>query len=156
MLGAPTTPGDYNGDGLLSCSDVDQLVAKLTAEPGSFSPPYDLDGDNQLTRDDLDTWIALKGTIPGDANLDGVVDASDFNVWNGSKFTAGQGWCGGDFNGDGVTDGSDFNIWNSNKFQSAPVAVPEPDAMVLLFSVAFAIVVRRSFLPSARQANLNE
>ncbi len=151
VLGIPTTPGDYNGDGQLSCSDVDQLVAKLTAEPDNFSPPFDLDGDNQRTRDDLDAWIALKGTIPGDANLDGVVDASDFNVWNGSKFTAGQGWCGGDFSGDGVTDGSDFNIWNSNKFQSALVAVPEPDSMALLFfPVALAMVVRRSFLPSAR------
>jgi len=47
------------------------------------------------------------------------VDASDFNVWNGSKFTNTSDWTSGDFNADGVVDASDFNIWNGNKFTSA-------------------------------------
>ncbi|HEY6563895.1 MAG TPA: hypothetical protein VIY86_05330, partial [Pirellulaceae bacterium] len=52
----------------------------------------------------------------GDANADGIVDGSDFNIWNMNKFTAGTTWTSGDFNCDGVTDGSDFNVWNMNKF----------------------------------------
>ncbi len=57
--------------------------------------------------------------LPGDANLDGFVDGSDFNIWNANKFQATGGWSRGDFNVDRVIDGSDFNIWNSYKFQSA-------------------------------------
>ena len=65
--------------------------------------------------------------LPADANLDGVVDTSDFNLWNANKFTATPAWCAGDFNADGVVDASDFNIWNSHKFTSASGGtVPEP------------------------------
>ena len=61
----------------------------------------------------------------GDANLDGVVDASDFATINANMFqpvNCGNNWSSGDFNGDGVVDGSDFNIWNDNKFQPAAAA----------------------------------
>ncbi len=80
--------------------------------------------------------------LPGDANLDGVVDTSDFNVWNANKFTTGSvGWSNADFNGDGVVDTSDFNIWNSNKFTSVDAArlVPEPDGLPWL--AAFLLLI---------------
>ncbi len=66
----------------------------------------------------------------GDANLDGVVDDSDFNVWNNNMFAPIAAWSSGDFNADGVVDVSDFNVWNTNKFQvvSQALAVPEPEA----------------------------
>ncbi len=56
--------------------------------------------------------------LPGDANSDGFVDVSDFNIWNSNKFQTGTHWGSADFNGDGSTDVSDFNVWNSNKFTS--------------------------------------
>ena len=59
----------------------------------------------------------------GDYNLDGVVDGSDFNIWNSHKFTNTNRWCSGDGNADGVVDGSDFNLWNSNKFTSSDAAL---------------------------------
>ena len=43
----------------------------------------------------------------GDANLDGAVDVTDFNIWNGSKFAATGSWSLGYFNADGSTDISD-------------------------------------------------
>ena len=55
----------------------------------------------------------------GDANLDGVVDTSDFNVWTSNKFTSVAAWSAGDFNADGAVDISDFNIWNTTKFTSS-------------------------------------
>ena len=67
--------------------------------------------------------------LPGDANGDGVVDGSDFGIWNSNKFMNGTDWGTGDFNGDGRTDGSDFGIWNANKFTSVAGGfrpVPEP------------------------------
>ena len=46
--------------------------------------------------------------IPGDANLDGSVDVSDFNLWNQNKFTELAAWSAGDFNADGIVDVSDL------------------------------------------------
>ncbi len=52
--------------------------------------------------------------LAADFNLDGVVNVSDFNVYNGHKFTSSDKFTEGDANGDGSIDTSDFNIWNSN------------------------------------------
>ena len=54
--------------------------------------------------------------LPGDANLDGVVDVSDFNMVNANMYSTGKSWADGDFNGDRVVDVSDMNIWNAYKF----------------------------------------
>ena len=82
--------------------------------------------------------------LSGDANLDGVVDVSDFNLWNANKFETVSAWCSGDFNADGVVDVSDFNIWNSSKFQSsAGIAVPEPSAVLILLAAFPCLVACR-------------
>jgi hypothetical protein len=131
-----TLGGDFNSDGLFDCLDVDALVGEIVAM--THTATFDLTGDGLVNSADLDTWLVNAGTnnvaqtggdpyLDGDANLDGVVDGSDFGVWNSNKFTAVAEWCSGDFSADGVVDGSDFGIWNSNKFQSADSqVVPEP------------------------------
>ena len=88
---------------------------------------FDLTGDGVANFDDVTEWVVnLKGTLLGDANLDGSVDGSDFSVWNSHKFTNLAAYCSGDFNGDGSVDGSDFSIWNGHKFRTASAVVPEP------------------------------
>ncbi len=74
--------------------------------------------------------------LPGDANGDGAVDASDFNIWNSNRLLGGRDWTTGDFNGDGFTDDSDFNVWNSNRLRSValPRLVPEPASLPLLLA----------------------
>jgi hypothetical protein len=64
-----------------------------------------------------DRAVLIRATCIGDANLDGVTDGSDFNLWNSNKFGSGD-WLQADFTYDGLVDGSDFNAWNTNKFQS--------------------------------------
>ncbi len=91
-------------------------------EDGMFR--YVLSTDTTLT---LVSYFA----VPGDANGDGFVDTSDFNIWNANRFTLGTDWTSGDFNGDGLTDTADFNLWNRNRFTSVPLpaaAVPEPSS----------------------------
>jgi autotransporter-associated beta strand protein len=133
--------GDFNGDGSYDCLDVDALVQDVAA--GLHTSGFDLTGDGLVNTADLDEWLTLAGGhnlasgnayLYGDANLDGAVDGSDFNLWNGSKFTATAAWCQADFNADGSVDGSDFNLWNNNKFTSADSTgtVPEPVAEILM------------------------
>ncbi len=131
--------GDFNDDGAFDCLDVDSLVAVIAAQ--THDTQFDLTNDGSVTRADLNQWLVDAGSenLPSgnpyfgaDANLDGVVDVTDFARWNGSQGTATAAFCSGDFNADGFTDVSDFAIWNSQKFQNANLAVvPEPSAAVL-------------------------
>ena len=124
-------PGDFDGNGLFECTDINLLTDAVAN--GSTTADFDLDGDGVVTAADVDAWLALAGAanlpsgnsfLHGDANLDGFVDASDFNIWNENQFTNQTAWCLGNFNSDLVVDASDFNIWNENRFQSAaPPAV---------------------------------
>jgi glucose/arabinose dehydrogenase len=122
----PVRTGDFNGDGMFDCADVDALVAEIAA--GTNASHFDLTADGVVDEADLDYWLAEAGDanlpsqnpyLRGDANLDGVVDGLDYIAWNENKFTSGTGWCGGDFNADGLADGLDFILWNANKFQSS-------------------------------------
>ena len=121
-----TPTGDFDRDGVFGCADVDSLVSEIASTADRLA--FDLTGDGRVDVDDLDAWLAIAGSanlgaevayLRGDANLDGLVDGSDFNAWNANKYAADRGWCGADFNADGFTDGSDFNVWNANKFQVA-------------------------------------
>ncbi len=97
--------------------------------------------DGLVDINDVNAWLVAAGAqnvavtggspfLVGDANLDGAVDVSDFNVWNSNKFQSSQGWCGGDFNADGAVDVSDFNIWNANKFMGSAGGRPEERPLV--------------------------
>ncbi|MEM7313011.1 MAG: hypothetical protein AAF497_07650 [Planctomycetota bacterium] len=143
-----STIGDYNADGMLGCEDIDALGAAIRS--GSNDSQFDLDGNGSVDSDDYSYWVtSVRGTVIGDANLDGQTDVSDFNLWNANRFTSGTGWCSGDFNGDGTTDVLDFNLWNANKFTAAdgasPASVPEPTGQILvLLAIAFGSMILRA------------
>jgi hypothetical protein len=145
---------DFNDDGSYDCTDVDSLVAAIATSSGDLA--FDLNGDSAITRADLTAWLAEAGSFrpaqtnggnpfrEGDANLDGVVDGSDFGIWNSNKFTSAAAWCRGDFSADGNIDGSDFGIWNSNKFTSSDGSmVPEPTMLVSGLALLTLLGVRR-------------
>ncbi len=127
-LQPPPPDVDFNNDGVADCSDVDPLVLDIAA--GNNTPTFDLTGDGFVDFADLVKWLddapeynglAISAYLPGDANLDTIVDGLDFIIWNSFKFTPNTGWCQGNFNADGATDGQDFIIWNVFKFTAAPV-----------------------------------
>lgn len=133
-----TLLGDFNNDGQFNCADINALTGAIAG--GSNPSGFDLTGDGLVNLADRDSWLSIAGNANigagrpyrlGDANLDGVVDGSDFGIWNGAKFTSNSAWCSGDFNADGVVDGSDFGIWNGSKFTSSDgvSAVPEPSML---------------------------
>ena len=119
--------GDFDHDTRLDLGDIDALMAIIAAGPNGRNV-FDLNGDGVINTADRDTWLQLAGdrNLPtgnayllGDANLDGSVDVSDFNIWNTNKFSSSSAWSSGNFNGDSGVDISDFNVWNANKFQTA-------------------------------------
>ena len=152
IANSSTVSGDFSGDGLYNCDDIDPLVLEIVA--GSNNASFDLTGDGLVNIDDLTVWRAEGAAangfsspyLEGDYNLDGNVDVSDFNIWNGNKFGPANGWCSGDSNADGVVDVTDFNQWNGNKFTSSDdhvSIVPEPSGMALLLVGLVGLLRRR-------------
>ena len=111
--------------------------------------------------------IEVKYTLYGDANLDGVVNGTDFGILAahfGDQVTA---WDEGDFNYDGVVNGTDFGALAANFGQQAngtavelPAAdyaaldafaaanglmadVPEPASAGLLLAAGLGVLARR-------------
>ncbi|MEM7316605.1 MAG: hypothetical protein AAF497_26025 [Planctomycetota bacterium] len=103
----------------------------------------------------LSTEAEVREIIRGDANLDGYVDVSDFNLWNRHRFTDFVSWGTGDFNNDGRVDVSDYNLWNANKFtfSSPPSSVPEPSDGILLALILTGLMYRNSLPPERRIAS---
>jgi hypothetical protein len=114
-------PGDVTGDGVVNVADIDRLTDVVLQ--GATNLAFDLDSSGAVDQGDRSHLVlSILGTLFGDTNLDRVVDVSDFNPWNASKFQNVSSWGQGDFSGDGVTDGTDFNLWNTNRFQAAAPA----------------------------------
>ncbi|HEY6565443.1 MAG TPA: hypothetical protein VIY86_13155, partial [Pirellulaceae bacterium] len=155
IVGPDSLLGDFNGDHVRDAIDIDLLGEAL--QQGNDDPYFDLNGDTQVDFLDVDMLVRdLMDTNFGDANLDGFVDGSDFNVWNMHKFMEG-GWGQGDFSSDGIIDGSDFNLWNIHKFQGparawtgivpwvADLRVPKRHGAYAIFEVCD---TRKSRLPA--------
>ena len=147
---------DVADDFQLAAGDSTGEFTLLTADEGIDGVFGDLSVGDELGAGDLfvesltytenEVLISLGRSLPGDANRDGFVDVSDFNIWNQFKFSDETDWGSADFNGDGTTDVADFNVWNENKFTQANTIVPEPSGESLIFMalVAFAGYRRRA------------
>ncbi|MCA9262775.1 MAG: lamin tail domain-containing protein [Planctomycetales bacterium] len=116
-----SVPGDLNGDSLVDANDIDYLQNHVRRLDPSLA--FDINGNFVVELGDVTRYLStVLQTRLGDANLNGVVDASDFNIWNAHKFqSCNMSWADGDFTGDGEVDVSDFNRWFANKFTMGPV-----------------------------------
>ena len=90
--------------------------------------------------------VLVRYTLSGDANLDGRVNALDFNAL-ASNFGAASNrvWTQADFNYDGMTNSLDFNAIaiNFNQVLSTPALaslVPEP---AVIIAAPFVALLRR-------------
>jgi hypothetical protein len=69
--------------------------------------------------------IEILYTLLGDANLDGKVNGTDFDLMAGNFNQAvTAGWDRGDFNYDGAVNGNDFVLLANNFNQASQIAVP--------------------------------
>ena len=151
--------GNVNQLGGTDAADIDFL---FTRRGGPADWLYDLDVDGGITNGDVDTLVrTILGTRPGDANLDGAVNGSDFALLAGNFGRTGRGWSLGNFNGDDAVNGSDFALLAGNFGFRAQLSalefdelaafagehglsasIPEPGALGLLAG-AFGLLIRR-------------
>ncbi|MGD9126569.1 MAG: dockerin type I domain-containing protein [Planctomycetia bacterium] len=148
------TPTPYDMDSLLD-SSVDIFLG--TKANGPMTQYFRGEMDDVLLMDEAlsATDIAylfehsieefLSDDLPGDANHDDQVDASDATILAGN-WQAGPGatWEMGDFNGDGHVDASDATILAGNwQAGTGATTVPEPSSLVLLGALTGLFFLRR-------------
>ncbi len=145
--GAQALRGDFDLDGDVDADDIDLLFDNL----GSGDTFFDLTDDGVIDQDDVDEWVFNVvpvggdnvGTVFGDFNLDGAVDAGDLALLGGSFGQAGDfGWATGDATGDGTVDAGDLALLGGN-FGTIVHPVPEPASAALLLTGVVALIKRR-------------
>ena len=107
-----------------------------------------------LSNADFTLVVVADNSIGGDFNGDGIVDESDFAVWQ-ANFGINSGATGslGDADGDGDVDGADYLIWlgqvggagsaplgasSSSGYGQFVASVPEPSSALLLAAAGLA------------------
>ena len=85
-------------------------------------------------------------TLPGDFNVDGVVDAADYTVWRNSLGSTTLSAADADLNG--VVDAADYEVWRANFGDFRPALnaaanVPEPAAIRMLLVAAAGLSIQR-------------
>lgn len=110
-------PPDINGDGQISASEMDALIA---AERLGFfaSCHYDVDRNGIVNSLDVDALTGSGKVLVGDTDLDGEVGFSDFLTISRTFGTHASGWSRGDFDGDGQVSFTDFLRLSNNYLKS--------------------------------------
>ncbi len=152
-------PTNEDGLGTIGIAVAENNDPELTKDPSGVSQKYaNLEAGDGVALDA--SSVLVKVTYWGDANLDGVVDANDYDLIDRNfLFTPDVvRWVTGDFNYDGVIDANDYDkIDRAFLFQGdpmsdpvegggstpAPMTTPEPATMALLGLGALAALVSR-------------
>jgi autotransporter-associated beta strand protein len=111
----------------------------------------------------VDGDVLVKYTWYGDADLNGTINAADYQLIDNGFNKQLTGWFNGDFNDDGVINGDDyalidnaFNTQGSTTFttdsagptemiaaDTAQISIPEPTAIVLLSIASLGLLPRK-------------
>lgn len=139
VIGQVMVPGDFDGDGALTETDIDRLTAASASRKNETA--YDLTNDQRVDVDDVNVWVKnLKKTWIGDANVDMQFNSGDFvQAFAAGKYEIEQAavWSEGDWNGSGKFDSDDFIAafaeggYEQGLRPGAVSVVPEPHSLVL-------------------------
>lgn len=141
--------GSWNGSGIVSsiAAATPGGTPRWAVGYGEFSA-LGLAGTSFFGQTVDSTTIVLALTYAGDANLNRVVDSTDFAMLAAGYGSSGVVWTQGDFNYDNKVNTQDFNLLAGNFGQSvaAPTLgaiVPEPGVAALCSVLSFAAMRRR-------------
>ncbi len=152
---APLVPGDFTLDDEVNASDLTILCGAI--QSGVSHTLFDLDrSGGAADMDDMSVLLNSLGTVPGDSNLDGRVDATDLNNVGIHWLEEGGhlGWGSGDFTCDGRVDAADLNQVGINwqfgvpalaRIPRAPLAANVPAIRAPLADEAIVGVVSSDF-----------
>ena len=119
----------YNGRDNVANEDLlfQMLLPGVNAQPGdsgltfveaAWNATRQLSYVNTVVGDPLMRW---RKWIPGDTNLDGMVEFNDFYTMQGNWWQTGS-FADGDFNGDNIINAEDFDILRQNWMASTELA----------------------------------
>jgi hypothetical protein len=143
-------PTLFTGTGLISSAAAADASGLLRYAVGVIpnnidgSPIYDtFDGKTVSTTD-----VLVKFTYFGDADLNGIVDDTDFFLINNGFLNNLTGWLNGDFDYSGVVDDTDFFLINNGYLNQgaglrAGGSVPEPTGTAAMVLVGAGLLARR-------------
>ena len=109
--------GDVNRDRTVTTDDVSLMIDNLGERSSR-----DLDASAIWDETDLDLLIDILRPTPGDANLDGEVNFSDFLILS-RYFGSGSLWTEGDFDSDDDVDFADLLVLAAHFGQQAGPAI---------------------------------
>jgi hypothetical protein len=139
LLAEGYAAGGWNGTGINSSTAATTPNRAIgLAEAVDIGSPPTFAGQN------IDaSALLLRFTIPGDANLDRVVNIGDFALL-AANFNLSSYWAKGDFNYNGVTNIGDFALLAANFNTSLPRSTPVPEpSTVIACAIATAALSRR-------------
>jgi len=141
--------GAWNGPGIISS------VAQTPTNGLLYGVGY-ADGADNVVSGLSSGQIEVMYTLLGDANLDGLVNGSDFNILAANFNQSITGWDQGDFNYDGLVNAADFNDLAANFNQGVSGAdVSAGDVAALdAFAVANGLPLLTSSVPEPTSAGL--
>ena len=148
--------GNWNGAGgiVSSAAQVNNATAGNLLYGVGYADSADPGNPAGLATD----TIEIKYTLLGDANLDGVVDGTDFGILAANFNKGVTGWDQGDFDYDNVVDGSDFGFMaaNFNKGDSgASVGAPAiDDPAIVAFAEANGLMADLTSVPEPASLGL--
>jgi hypothetical protein len=82
--------------------------------------------------------------LPGDYNLNTVVDAADFVIWRRTQGSTVTAFSGADGNGDTLVNGDDYGVWTANFGDTLPggggAITPEQNSLAESTMIPFSVV----------------
>jgi hypothetical protein len=157
VYGSPNTLGDdecyaVGGDsGAPSFVSYNNKLAVLSTHSGNqgsifagavFYDSFVHYGINMLNSNMVGEPPTIVSPIPGDTNLDGMINGDDLNIVLSNYNQTGLGWTQGDFDNNNTVNGADLNIVLSNYNQGVGVSsVPEPNEFMLFGIILLFIIV---------------
>jgi hypothetical protein len=144
--GVAITPGTPGKRKILSISN--NTLSGVFVDGANFSWRFRSQFGSNFYVAPRSAVLAITFLLPGDFDLNGIVDSSDFSIWQSANGTSvSTPGSGADGNFDGVVDDLDRKVWFSHRgLTFADFAIAEPNTAALLYICVGVVLVAKSNL----------